>query len=403
MAFKTTIRRSDDEFMDEWRARIGAIARPTLNDAPFCRLITEDAVLNVCLSVGDLNPLWISSEYARPSRYGSNLAPPYMLFALAPWSMHGGVFAGIRDESGRELPRPGASGVQGGITLEWRRRLRCGDRIACEARLADARTHRSRTWGRTFELVAEFVFRDDAGDTVATGRFSWLGTEHRDVQAPPTPLVPKTWTPQEIEDVRAEYARQPAKIRGSRPLYWEDVEEGEAIPAIIKGPYTETSYITFCLGIPLRTVHSTDDVFWNHVYESRMHGTPHRGPLGSNELTHQGVPAGQRYHFDYETARGRGLPAPIDVGHQRVCWIAQMLSMWMGDHGFLMRLETRHVDVNMMGDVTWCEATVRAKSTENGRHLVTLDVSCRSQRGPSTRGTATVALPSRALGGLSDV
>jgi N-terminal half of MaoC dehydratase len=386
---------NNDELMALWVERVGTLARPTINDAPFCRLINEDSILNVCLSVGDLNPLWLGSDYGLTSPYGANLAPPFMLFALAPWSMHGTVFFGICDEAGVHLPRPGEGGVQGGITLEWHRRLRLGDRIACEARLAAARTHKSRTWGRTFELVVEFTFRDQFGEHVATGSFSWLGTEHRDVQVANANLTPKIWTEEEIEGVRGEYAGQLAKARGGVPRYWEDVSVGDRLPTIVKGPYTEMSYIAFSIGVPLRPVNATDEVYWNHAYETNVRLWPHRGPIGSNEPTRQGVPTGHRYHFDYESARRRNLPAPIDVGHQRVCWLIQLLTMWMGDHALLRKLNTRHVDVNMMGDLTHCTGIVSGKAIEDGNYVVRCDVSCESQRGPSTRGTAEIVLPSR--------
>jgi hypothetical protein len=382
--------------MAHWVAQVGAVARPSMNDAPFCRVINQDAILNLCLSVGDFNPLWLSSDYGLSSPYGSNLAPPYMLFSLAPWSMHGTVFFSFRDEAGDLLPRPGEGGVQGGITLTWRRRLRLGDRIACEARLAAARTHQSRTWGRTFELVVEFLFRDELGNHVATGSFSWLGTEHRDVQKARPNLTPKTWTMEEIEEIRTQYAAQSGKLRGGLPRYWEDVAVGDSLPTIIKGPYTEMSYIAFSIAVPLRTVNATDETYWNLAYATNVEGWPHRGPIGSNEPTRQGVPTGHRYHFDYESARNRGLPAPIDVGHQRVCWMAQLLTMWMGDHGHLRQMRARHVDVNMMGDLTRCTGVVTGKAVkEDGDHVIQIEVGCESQRGPSTQGSAEIALPSR--------
>jgi acyl dehydratase len=388
----------DDELMEIWKGRIGSACVPSLIDQPFCRTINEDSVFNVCWSAGDLNPLWVSEEYGRRSVFGANVAPPYMVFAIAPWALHGGVFQGARDDEGNRLSLPGASGVQGGIKIEWRRQLHLGDRFECDARVAEARTHKSRTWGRTFELVAEFTLRDASGEAAALAWFSWLGTENRDVQSPRAELETKTWTPEEIEEVRAEYARQPEKIRGDQVLFWEDLNEGDSLPTIIKGPYTEASYIAFSTAFPLRPIHSTDEVYWNHVYENNIVSWPNRGPIGSNQLTRQGVPAGHRYHYDYETARGRGLPAPIDVGNQRVVWLIQLVTMWMGDHGFLRSLEARHRDVNMMGDLTRCTGTVVGKSIEEGRHLVSCDLVASSHRGPSTVGRCTVELLSRTAG-----
>ena len=393
----SAVKMSDDELMKAWRAKIGEVAVPGLNDAPFCQLITHDAVTNFCLSVGDLNPLWCDRRYGLQSRYGDNVAPPHMLFALAPWAMHGGVLAGMRTETGDLMPKPGESGVQGGIRIEWVRRLRVGDKVTCEPRLIDVQTHRSRTWGRTFELVTEFTFKDQQFEPVALAEFSLLFTEHRDVQGPRN-LPDKMWSAAELEEVRRMYAEQPAKVRGARPRYWEDVHEGDELPAIVKGPYTETSYIAFCLGVPLRRIHATDEVYWNYAYDQHIKEYPHRGVLGSHELTRQGVPAGHRYHFDYDSAAKRGLPAPIDVGHQRVCWLGQFVTMWMGDHGFLQRLSVRHKDVHMMGDLTTCKGVVRQKESHDGERLAHCDIWCETHRGRSSEGTAVVVLPSKERG-----
>jgi acyl dehydratase len=389
---------SDDELLEIWRQRIGTVAVPSLVDQPFCRNVNEDSIFNVCWAAGDLNPLWISEEYGRRSVFGRNIAPPYMVYALAPWTIHGGVFFGIRDAAGNRLPTPGASGVQGGVEFEWLRRLELGDRIECEARLVDVITHKSRTWGRTFELVAEFTLRDSRSEPVARARYSHLGTEHRDVQSPRVELEPRTWTPEEIEEVRAEYARQPEKIRGADVLFWEDVSEGEPLPVILKGPYTEASYIAHGTAFPLRNIHSTDEIYWNHVFEENIAVHTNRGLLGSNQLTRQGVPAGHRYHYDYDSAALRGLPAPIDVGNQRVISLIQLVTMWMGDHGLLRSLSARHRDVNMAGDLTHLTGTILEKSVEDGRHLVHCELVASTQRGPSTVGRCIVELVSRAAG-----
>lgn len=391
---------TDDEIMDLWRTRIGTTAVPTsYQDQPFCRIVNADSILTFCLAVGDLNPLWLDSTYAAKSHFGQNFAPPQMVFGLAAWSMIGGVLSSFVSESGEELPRPGAGGVQGGMTIEWLRRFQIGDVISTEARLVDVITRKSKTWGRTFDLVTEFALTDQKGELVASARFSHMGTERRPETRSHILAEPRTWTPGEIEEIRELYAAQPSKIRGVEPRYWEDVAVGEVLPEIVKGPYTENSYIAFYAGVPLRSVVATDEVFWNHSYTRKVKGWPNRNDgLGEIELTRQGVPAGHRYHFDYDSAAHKGLAAPIDVGHQRTCWLAQLATMWMGDDGFLKRLETRHTGVNMAGDLTTCRGVVREKDVVAGEHVVRCEVWCENHRGHNTEGTATIVLPSRESG-----
>jgi hypothetical protein len=52
--------------------------------------------------------------------------------------------------------------------------------------------------------------------------------------------------------------------------------------------------------------------------------------------------------------------------------------------------------VNMMGDLTRCTGVVTGKAVkEDGDHVIQIEVGCESQRGPSTQGSAEIALPSR--------
>ena len=73
-----------------------------------------------------------------------------------------------------------------------------------------------------------------------------------------------------------------------------------------------------------------------------------------------------------------------------------MICNWMGDDGFLKRLDDRVPIYPIIGDVFHCKGRVTNKSVENGEHLVDLEVSCENQDGIILMpGTATVRLPSR--------
>ena len=103
-------------------------------------------------------------------------------------------------------------------------------------------------------------------------------------------------------------------------------------------------------------------------------------------------------HIDPSLASQVGMPGAFDIGHQRVGWVAQMLTNWMGDNGTLVRLNTRVTRPNVFGDTTWCRSEVTGRRLEAGEHLVDLSVWTENQRGErTTEGTATIALPSREL------
>ena len=96
----------------------------------------------------------------------------------------------------------------------------------------------------------------------------------------------------------------------------------------------------------------------------------------------QGVPEPpQRVHWDNEFTKNLlGLPGAYDLGPERCAWLMQGATNWMGDNGILRKIEAQYRKFNYMGDVTWTKGKVAAKSRENGRNMVTLEVWCENQR-----------------------
>src|SRR3546814_11108557 len=56
-----------------------------------------------------------------------------------------------------------------------------------------------------------------------------------------------------------------------------------------------------------------------------------------------------------------------------VCSSDLLMTDWMGDDGFLRRLNVRVRDHNLLGDATWCKGTVTAKRVEEGQAIVSAD------------------------------
>ena len=95
-------------------------------------------------------------------------------------------------------------------------------------------------------------------------------------------------------------------------------------------------------------------------------------------------------------AREVGMPGGYDVGPQRISWMGQLMTNWMGDDGFLRRLSVSVRRPNIFGDVSWCRADVVDKRVDDGAHVVELELRIENQLGEVTaKGTATIALPSR--------
>ena len=114
----------------------------------------------------------------------------------------------------------------------------------------------------------------------------------------------------------------------------------------------------------------------------------------------QGVPdVPERVHWDEDFARRVGVPTAYDFGPQRVAWLGQVVTYWMGDDGFIARFWGEVRRFNLVGDTHWLRGEVTGKVEREGRRLVAVALSGVDQRGEETiRGGAEVVLPSRRTG-----
>lgn len=153
----------------------------------------------------------------------------------------------------------------------------------------------------------------------------------------------------------------------NKQLYWEEVNAGQDIPSLAKAVSTMTL------------------VKW-------------AGAFGDfNPL-----------HFDNDFAVNyMKTPGVIVHGTLKRQMLIQMLTDWIGDEGWLQRINTqframdypRHMKTLLGpedGDTLTCKGKVTGKSEKDGRHLVELDIWLENSKGETTTsGTATVMLPTR--------
>ena len=66
------------------------------------------------------------------------------------------------------------------------------------------------------------------------------------------------------------------------------------------------------------------------------------------------------------------MPGQFDFGPQRVCWLSQMVTDWMGDDGILRKLHASVRHPNIVGDTNTVYGEVTKKYTEGNEHLVEL-------------------------------
>ncbi|MBE7163193.1 MAG: MaoC family dehydratase N-terminal domain-containing protein, partial [Williamsia herbipolensis] len=296
------------------------------------------------------------------------------------------LYAFDRVVSGYVSGLPGIHAMFAGTDWNWERPIRLGDTITAEPTLADLRDLKSNFSGRSIQQIYDVVFRNQ-DDEVVCRAASWCIRTQRDVareRATRELVHPKVWTPEEIAPI-AEYYDTVTR-RGSQPRYFEDVTVGETLPPMLKGPSTVTSFVCFTQGwgsLYVKAHKQAFDMFRDHP----ALGIP-------NDL---GVPEPpERVHWDSELARAVGVPAAYDYGPERISWLGHLMTDWMGDDGFLKRLNVQVRRHNIIGDLTTCEGTVTRTWQEGGENLVEVAVQGRNQNDEQTAvGHAVVALPSR--------
>jgi hypothetical protein len=195
---------------------------------------------------------------------------------------------------------------------------------------------------------------------------------------------PYKYTDEEIEAIAEGYRSE--FRRGSQVLYWEEVQAGDLLPVVQKGPLTLVDIVGFYSG--RRTVYSVMKLAFaerdrhpRNVYYSPSRNIPMHPAAG---------------HFDVEIAHEIGMPGAYDQGWQRINWAGHMLTNWCGDQGFVRKLEGKVTRPNLVGDLTRMHGEVTGKRKDASEAVVEIRWWGENQRGEQNcSGKAEVRLPSR--------
>ena len=364
-----------DEGIRELKSRIGSYYKLTFGNSE----VTADAIRHFARGIGDLNPLWFDEKYAGKTRWGVIIAPPtYLYGVIYPTGMKAGGLSGVH-------------AFHSGNEWEWYKPIRKGDHITGTYQLKDVVEKPSQFSKRILIVDDEVKFYNQRDELVAKTLGWSIRAERQAAQdtGKYKALEPYAYSEEEVEAICRAYENE--KPRGARPLYWEDVNVGDEVPPVVRGPFTPADTVAFreaakaemwgigmCHGLKIRELEKHPGFGWRD---------PETGALGTIAEVHTLTSA----------ARGAAIPAAYDLGSQRNAWLAVPLTNWMGDDGFLRKLNASYRRFNPLGDTQWCKARVTRKYVENGEYLVDLDAWCENQRGENTTpGTATVALPSKA-------
>ena len=382
--------------------------------------LTPRLIRDYTLTIGDDNPLFTDPEYGKGTRYGTQLAPGPILTQIRGITAHG-VQAG---EHARKRPQgyPVANYFSG-AAWDFFDTIKAGTKFHSSSVTKDM-FQKQGSRGNLIFFISELFYWDEHGDlpgkcygTLIMVPIAAMGdSRSMSVERLGSQLLYERkatqYTPEEIKRILKDM--DSVKRRGSDTLYWEDVEIGEKLGPVVVPPWTlqdlnaPETVSKGVLHIPLGE--AGDEFAFEPAYhrmKTKKEGHPVTHPITRWPWT---PPA---EHSDPILAAYRALPGPFDGGVQRTQIPYQLLTNWMGDDGFVRRMQTAIRKPVFYADTTYYtgEVVKKFKETQNGEegrgatpgeaeyYAVGIRLQGTNQVGEiSTPGTATVYLPSRESG-----
>ncbi len=388
-----------DEGIAALRARIGI---PTPHpQPPWYREPGTDAFRHVAEAFGDDNPLWCDPSYGHGTVWAGPIASP---------NMSGGDTL-IGENEITELdpetkallkgdPLKGAHAYYSGSYREWWSPLRPGMRVTRRNALVGVHDKASEFADRSVHEWSAEVFA--ASDHLLSAQYRlMIRTDRSGVEAKSeagggkyamTEIKP--YTADQLAEIDAAYATEPARRRGADSRYWEDVNEGDEVGPLVKGPMRVTDMIVWHTGMGMG-LYGVKALRLAYQQRQRVPGFFRPDDLNIPDVH-------QRVHWDAEWAKRAGNPATYDYGRMRETWLVHLCTDWMGDDAWLASLDVEFRKFNYVGDTHWMGGRITRKYFADGdRPAVDLDIWGQNQRGEITcPGHATILLPSRSGGAV---
>ena len=141
----------------------------------------------------------------------------------------------------------------------------------------------------------------------------------------------------------------------AEPVYYEDIEVGAEVPALVK-------------------------------YPTSMQLVKYAGASGDF----------YQIHYDKDIALANGLPGVIVHGWLALSFLGQMITDWIGESGTLLKLNGSYRGMNLVHEDVICNGKVTKKYIEEDKHLARVEIWAENPQGDKTvTGNAVIALPSR--------
>jgi acyl dehydratase len=382
--------RITDEDIERQRQQIGI--SQFVHDEPHNREASEDNIRHFAYGlVADDNPLWHDPTYAAGTRWRGQIAPPLFPSCTGVNETprytpeHKALFKGLYRGVGRY-----------NVGTQWQlfRPIRPGDRLYHDLAVDNVEVKQNSSFSGSRTVLERYrhLYVNFDGEPVAARYENFINAERSGSKkvAKHADLTRKSYTPEEIAEIDRRYAEE--QIRGAQPRWWEEVEVGDSVVPVIKGPLGTMDIIAAHLGWGLGSTYGGGAFRYDWKTRQKL--------PNFYSLDNYGVPRSMmRLHWEQERAEELGLPAPYDYAQMRSNWLAHAVTNWMGDDAWIKEFSTEIRAFNFHGDTTLVTGEVTEKAMEDGQCFVRLTMSGTNQRDEVTaRAYATVLLPSREHG-----
>ena len=367
------------------RATVGAVL--PRGSIIYTDVASADNLRRYADAIGDFNPRFRDSDYAKATKYGCLIAQPTFLSSAAHHLDH---LAHEEISEGRPAgyQTAGARGFNSGNEWEYFRPVLEDDRLDFNGiGPIDAKIVKSKFSGQMMVTTGICQYRNHRGEVLALVKgfvHHSPGNEVSKNKGKYEALVkPYRYSNEEIAKIEED--RKKEEMRGNWPRYWEDVAEGDSLGHIVVGPWTIMSFFAWAsaagakgIRFPLSAVGSSA----GGIYDPRINARTTLGP-----------------HADYDLGRAVGVQGNYDLGVERECLVSILFTNWMGDDGFLWKYSIQFRAFVSHGDTCWYRGKVVKKYIDDGKYCVDIEHWGENQRGVKvTAGKATIILPSKVAG-----
>ena len=367
------------EFIDDSKALIGQDA----TDVPQGVKVADwSSIQKFCSALGDVNPLYNDAAGGVGTLYDTMIAPPTFIFsARTPDS--GAAY---------EQKQYGLRRFSTKACAEWNDVIRLGERLMTDLKVTDVRN--GPNWGsrETVEVDSTATYSTVFGGVLAQA----TGTATIVPYSMGEPLIEDReiyqYSDEEIRKLEDDLDAI-APHRGDVPLYWSEVEVGDKLPTLVKGPLYYTEISSWKVAEAKPTALSVGTVAHRQIMDrpGRIAVNP------SNDWPYMDT---EQAFGDILAVKALGFKMPVSKGLMRFALAGQVVTNWMGDLGFLRRMSLDLSNHFLYEDTMWLGGEVTRKFNEQvgdaEYSAVEVKLSGHNQVGQTlVDGTAVVYLPER--------